>query len=73
MSVKLKDRIDSYKELYNYKLLPKLPIIIPLNGKSFSKITSLLDKPYDSKLSECFLSTVLKLCSEIEGVIFASL
>ena len=67
----IKDRISSYEEISNYKLLPKLPIIIQINGRSFSKITSLLEKPFCNKFSECMASTALQLCLEIEGAIFA--
>ena len=67
----IKDRISSYEEIPNYKLLPKLPIIIQINGRSFSKTTSLLQKPFCNKFSECMASTALQLCLEIEGAIFA--
>lgn len=70
-NIKLKDRIDSYQEASDFKLLNRLPIIICVNGRSFAKNTSLIDKPYCPKFSECMLSTTLKLCSEIEGAIFA--
>ena len=70
-SIKLKDRIDSYIDSANYKLLSKLPVIIIVNGKSFHKITGLLDKPFSKQFSDIMLSTALKLCIEIEGVIFA--
>jgi tRNA(His) guanylyltransferase len=71
MSNKLTDRIASYQMAADFKLLPRLPLIICVNGRGFSKLTSLLDKPYCPKLAECFLSTTLRLCSEIEGVIFS--
>jgi tRNA(His) guanylyltransferase len=71
MSSKLSERILSYQEAYNYKLLARLPIIIVINGRSFSKLTQLLDKPYDSKFVECILSTMLRLCTEVEGTLFA--
>ena len=71
MSNKLKDRIDSYRDASDYKLLNRLPIIICVNGRSFAKNTSLLKKPYDESFSECILSTTLRLCSEIEGAFFA--
>ncbi len=70
-NLKLKDRIDSYQDQSDAKLLNKLPIIIVVNGRSFNKTTSLLDKPYSEKFSEYMLTTALKLCSEIEGAIFA--
>jgi tRNA(His) 5'-end guanylyltransferase len=72
MSVlKLKDRIVSYHDSCDYKLLNKVPVIIVINGRNFAKATELLNKPYCDKFSECILSTTLKLCTEVEGVIFA--
>ena len=70
-AIKLKDRIDSYIESSNYKLLSKLPVITVVNGKSFNKITALLDKPFCKQLSDLMLSTTLRLCMEMEGVVFA--
>lgn len=69
--LKLKDRIDSYRDSSDYKLLAKLPLIICINGKSFAKATSLLEKPYDTKLAECMHSTMIRLCNEVEGALFA--
>lgn len=71
MSMKLKDRITSYEEAADYKLLNRVPIIITINGRAFAKATSLLDKPYCSKFAECMFSTTLRLCNEIEGALFA--
>lgn len=67
---KLKNRIDAYQNSTDYYLLNRVPIIISINGRSFSKLTSLLDKPYSIKFSEIMFSTMLKLCSEIDGAIF---
>src|SRR5574337_1264921 len=70
-NIKLKDRIESYQEASDIKLLSRVPLIISINGRSFSKLTSLLDKPFCPKFSECILSTMLKLCADIEGALFA--
>lgn len=70
-NLKLKDRIESYQATSDYKLLPRVPIVIVVNGRGFAKLTQLLDKPFCPKLSECLLSTTLRLCSEIEGTLFA--
>lgn len=67
----LKERIDSYQTTSDYKLLARLPIIIVINGRGFSKLTQLLDKPYCHKFAECMLSTTLRLCAEVEGALFA--
>lgn len=71
MAQKLKDRIEAYQEASNFQLLPKLPLIISINGRSFSKLTSLLEKPYDKKFAECMFSTTLRLVNEIEGCFFS--
>ena len=71
MSLKLKDRIDVYQTSTDNKLLPRLPLVIVINGRSFSKLTGLLDKPYCDKFSECIFSTMLRLCTDVEGAIFA--
>jgi tRNA(His) guanylyltransferase len=70
MSNKLKDRIDSYQEASDYKILNRLPIIICINGRAFSKLTSLIEKPYCTKFAEGMLAATLKLCMEIEGALF---
>jgi tRNA(His) guanylyltransferase len=70
-SLKLKDRVDTYVDSSNYRLLSRVPIIIGINGRSFHKVTSLLDKPYCIKFAESMLSTTVKLCMEVEGAIFA--
>jgi tRNA(His) guanylyltransferase len=68
---KLADRISGYQAIADTKLLSRVPIIISVNGRSFSKITSLLDKPFCPKVSECILNTMLRLCTDIEGALFA--
>lgn len=68
---KLKNRIESYHDTYDFRLLNRVPVIICINGKSFSKVTSELNKPFCEKFLENMLSTTLKLCSEIEGTLFA--
>lgn len=71
MSTSLKERMSSYEDTSNYKLLNKLPLVIVINGRNFNKVTSLLEKPYSSELSEVFQSTMLRLCTEIDGCIFS--
>ena len=71
MTITLKNRIDNYINITDYKILSKLPIIIIINGRNFSKTTSLLDKPFCNKFSECMTYTMGRLCIEVEGAIFA--
>ncbi len=69
-NIKLKDRISSYQEISDHKLMARVPLVITINGRAFAKGTELLDKPYCQKFSECILSTTLKLCAEVEGALF---
>ena len=68
---KLKDRIAVYENTADTKLLPRLPLIVTINGRSFSKITSLLEKPYCPKFAECMYATMQRLVQEIDGSVFA--
>lgn len=68
---KLKDRIEAYQASTDYKLLNRVPLIICINGRGFSKATQLLDKPYCSQFAECIASTMLRLCSDVPGTLFA--
>jgi len=68
--LKLKDRIAIYEDASKIKLLPKLPVIICVNGRSFSKVTSMLDKPFAVSFAEAMYSTLGRLVQEIDGAIF---
>lgn len=67
----LKERVSLYEEAYDYKIIKKLPIIICLNGRSFKKITSLLEKPFSTEFQEIMCAVSLKLMQEIDGVVIA--
>lgn len=71
MNNKLADRIASYEAMANHKLLPRVPLVISINGRGFSKITNLIDKPYSKEFGECILNTMLRLCVDVEGALFA--
>jgi len=68
---KLKDRVESYQAVTDHKLMARVPIIVSVNGRAFSRLSQLLDKPYCPKFSECLVSTMLRLCSEVDGTLFA--
>jgi len=70
MTIKLKDRIDSYQSNSSHRLLDRVPLVLIINGKSFSKVTSLLEKPYCSAFAESLYATAFRLSSEIDGCVF---
>ena len=51
------DRMKTYERLSESQLTPNLPIVVRLDGKSFSKYTSRLERPYDLKLIELMQNT----------------
>lgn len=67
----LRERVNSYRDFSDYKLLPKLPTITVINGRQFRKITSLLEKPFDVRFVELMAGSAIKLLHEIDGSMFA--
>jgi len=70
-SFSLKDRISSYEDAYNYSIIQKLPIVVKLNGRSFSKLTSLLNKPFDIQFLNVMQDVCIKVAMDAEGCVFA--
>lgn len=67
----LRERIESYEEESDRKLLKKVPVVFVINGRSFKKITSLLVKPFSSEFMELMCATMIKLSHEIDGATFS--
>jgi tRNA(His) 5'-end guanylyltransferase len=67
----LRERVESYSDLTDQKLMRKLPIIVVLNGRSFKKTTSLLTKPFCPVFAEAMCAVMIKLSQEIDGTTFA--
>jgi tRNA(His) 5'-end guanylyltransferase len=71
MLTTLRERIKSYEDQSDIKLLKKLPVITIVNGRQFKKLTSLLNKPFDINFFEIFTATAIKLMQEIDGSVFS--
>ena len=50
----LSDRMKEYELVSQTKLIKKLPVIIRLDGRGFSKFTRGFEKPVDKELSTIF-------------------
>ena len=70
-AITLRERIKSYQDLTDYKFLPKLPVAVVVNGRSFRKITSMLDKPFSDEFIELMGATTIKLMAELDGSVIA--
>jgi tRNA(His) 5'-end guanylyltransferase len=68
----LSTRIKEFYEDRTKVLLPrKMITCIRLDGKGFSKLTKLLDKPFDDGFSDDMDTTAIYLCENIQGAKFA--
>ncbi len=67
----IKDRINGYKSVTDYKLTARLPVAVILNGRSFSKATSLLEKPFSNKFMEVMSTVLIKLSHDVDGCVFS--
>lgn len=64
----LSGRMKNYESVSKSQLIPRTPVIIRLDGKSFSKLTSkYCSKPWDMTFATCMWATAQFLCEEIQG------
>jgi tRNA(His) guanylyltransferase len=68
MTQTLQQRHQAYEAAYDCSIINRLPVIIKLNGRSFSKITKSLQKPFDHQLTALLNDTMLSLAKQIDGV-----
>lgn len=66
----LGDRMKMYEGAYSdQRLMPLLPTIARMDGRSFHTFTSGMDRPYDKKLSNIMLETTLQLVRETNACV----
>ncbi|XP_037774263.1 tRNA(His) guanylyltransferase-like [Penaeus monodon] len=56
--------MKEYEDRSSIRLLPLIPTLIRLDGRSFHNFTKGLDRPYDERLRLCMVETMKKLVSE---------
>lgn len=67
----LSERQKNYEFAYDYQIIKRLPIIIRVDGHSFSKLTRKVQKPYSQKFSAIMAGTMLSMAKSIDGCIFS--
>jgi len=63
----LGDRQKMYEGMSATRLIPKMPVVMRLDGKAFHSFTRGLDRPYDERFHRCMWMTAQALCREIQG------
>lgn len=70
MTDEMGDRMKSYEGIEaGRKLIPLLPIVARLDGRSFSKFTAGLKRPYDERLSRLMVATTKHLVEETNALV----
>lgn len=67
----LGDRMKRYEGTTSAQLMRRTPVIIRIDGKAFHTFTRGLDKPFDQSLHEAMVTTMARLCGNIQGAVFA--
>lgn len=71
MVLTLGDRQKEYEFVYDYKITKRIPIIIRTDGRAFSRLTKKLPRPYCTKMQHLMADTMLEVCKQMEGAVFA--
>lgn len=70
MSDSLGNRMKSYENVFDSKIMSRCPSIIRVDGRAFSKLTSKMDKPFDEKFCKIMQSTAKSLIDNIDNAKF---
>lgn len=67
----LGDRMKSYEDCYRHTIMPRMPVIIRVDGKAFHTLTRDCERPFDKTLSNAMDFTAFCLVKEIQNARFA--
>jgi len=67
----LGDRVKRYEGVSKFKLLPKSPLIIRIDGKSFHTYTKGCNKPFDQELINAMTYAAEKTAEQMSGFVLA--
>jgi tRNA(His) 5'-end guanylyltransferase len=64
----LKERMEYYKSIYDYRLTPNSYVLAHIDGRSFSKLVKKrFERPFDNEFIRMMNETAEYLCKEIQG------
>ena len=70
MAYDLGERHKNYEEAYDLKIIRRIPIIIRIDGRSFSRLTKRLPRPFSGDMINLMSNAMLVVAKEIEGCVF---
>ena len=64
-------RMKAYECVSRQYLTRRVPVAIRVDGKAFHTFTRGFQKPFDEVLSNAMQATMMKMCRQIQGCVFA--
>ncbi len=61
------ERMKGYEQASSNVLISRMPVIIRVDGKNFSKLTSGLKKPFDTGITRCMHAAAMRLVTEVQN------
>lgn len=67
----LGDRMKEYEAAYDTSMMRRVPVVVRLDGKGFSRLTKRLklEKPFDGRFLDMMADTMLSVASQVEGCV----
>lgn len=65
--MKIDDRMKTYENVYRPQIMPRMPVIIRVDGKAFHTLTRGCDKPFDLPLMDAMNKTAECLVNQIQN------
>lgn len=70
MNDELGDRMKSYENPEaQARFLPRIPVVARIDGRSFSKFTKGMDRPYDKRMTDAMIATTVHLVTHTSALI----
>jgi tRNA(His) guanylyltransferase len=63
----LGDRIKKYEKAFHYTTVPRMPVMIRVDGKAFHTLTRNMNKPFDSKLIATMINSAIYTATRMQG------
>lgn len=63
----LGDRMKRYESVTQAALVPRVPVLVRVDGKAFQTLTRGMEKPWDAGFMDAMWETAKYLCEEIQG------
>jgi len=63
----LGDRIKKYENIYRQYLIPRMPVVVRVDGKTFHSYTKGFDKPFDHRIINAMVYSARKVAENIQG------